>query len=200
MTDTCKGPGQAKGEKCPRKAVAHGWCNSHRYQIRQAGGDESAVKPLLGPHGRKYEDAVRLELRNVHPEVVATFAALGERVPPTDKREKELGHRGARYLVAAFAAGGAKLKASHHPAKVAVTNTLPPRGAAHSRRVDLRHVPKAEADALATLGALIPPAYEGDKNLALRGCRYLIQAFHEGGVRFLASHAPKDLTPARQSA
>lgn len=200
MIDTCKGPGKAKGEKCGRRAVALGYCTTHRAQMREAGDDETALRPILGPHGRKYEDAVRLELRNTSQEVMNSLSALGLRVPPLDKRETRTANRGARYLVSAFAAGGAKFKASHDPSKVAVTNGLPKRGEAHSCRLDLRHVPAEEAAKLMTLGRLIPTAYEGDRNLALRAARYLFQAYHEGGVRFLASHAPKDLTAPRQSA
>lgn len=194
MTDTCKGPGKAKGEKCGRRAVALGYCTTHRAQMREAGDNEKALRPILGPHGRKYEDAVRLELRNTSVHVMTTLAALGTAVPPTDKRETQYANRGARYLVSAFAAGGAKFKKSHDPVWMTPTNGLPKRGEAHSCRLDLRHVPRGEAAALEALGALIPPAYEGDKNLALRAARYLFQAFHNGGVRFLASHAPKELT------
>lgn len=198
--ETCPGPGPMKGEKCGRPIAAGEHCVSHRQQLRAADFDESALRPLLGPHGKRYEDAVRLELRNVPPEVIATLAALGEKVPPTDKRQEVPAYRGARYLVTAYAQGGAKFYASHDPAKAKISAPLAQYGKAIAGRVDLRKVPRHEAEALEALGAKILPARKLDQNLALRGVRWLVQAYHDGGLRLLSSHMPKDLTPPRQSA
>lgn len=189
---TCRGPSDVKGQQCGRKVVAHGLCSSHCHQRRQAGGDESALRPIRGPHGQVYgEGSIRLELRNMAPEVVATLAELGAKVPPTDKREEVAANRGARYLAKAWAEGGAKFYAAHAPGRAVRPPGIQKRGESHKGRVDLRHVPEAHAKALEALGDTLEPLHQRDANLPLRGMRHLIQAYHEGGLRLLASHAPK---------
>jgi len=152
----------------------------------------AALKPLLGPHGRRYDDgAVRLEVRNVTPEAEKMLADLGSRVPLVDKRESNPVNRGARHLVTAHTANGLKFKAAWAP-RLIDGPTLPTyeRGEAPVSRVDLRHVPKEEHDALVTLGSLVEPVNAKDTNAALRGLRYLIHAYEHGGLRLLGEWNP----------
>lgn len=186
----CKGPGNTKGETCGRPVRRKGLCSSHVSQLPK-GGTEPVLRPLLGPHGKKFHDASRLELRNMSPAVVATLQALGARLPATDKRETDTANRAARHLVRAYLEGGAKFKASHDPDKVAPTFAAAKAGTGDKGRVDLRHVVGAEVEAMRTLGAKVGADDKRAANLPLRGTRYLLQAYATGGVRLLASHAPK---------
>jgi hypothetical protein len=183
VTRTCEGPGH-DGKACDKTVRSGVLCPGHTWQKKTHG----VLKPLLGPGGQKYVNAVKLEIRNLPKEHAFTLFKEGAKMPPRDARDTSFEGRTARWLVTAFTDGGAKLLKSHRPEK-----TLPL----------LARVPSAEAEALCimadakerealeALGALIPPAHKRDNLLAARGLRHLLRAYHEGGLRILASHAKK---------
>lgn len=186
----CPGPGH-NGETCGRPVVSNDLCHNHSRHYREGGYSLEALKPLCGPHGRKFEaGAVRLEVRNVPGIVMEALELLGEKLPPTDKREVDPRNRAARHLAAALAAGAVKFKAAWDPVKKPMPLPVYEYGKAPTGRVDLRHVPEAERKALEALGARVTPPFEGHTNTALRGIRYLIHAYANDGLRLLGDFAP----------
>lgn len=187
----CPGPGKAPGETCGRPVVSNDLCHNHSRHYREGSYSLDALRPLCGPHGRKFEPgAVRLEVRNVPGLVMEALQVLGEKLPPTDKREVDPRNRAARHLASALAAGAVKFKAVWDPSRKPMPLPVYEYGKAPSGRVDLRHVNEAERKALEALGASVLPHVVGYANHALRGIRYLLHAYANDGVRLIGDFAP----------
>lgn len=180
----CEGPGK-DGTACDKRVRSGVLCPGHTWQLKTHG----VLKPLLGPGGQKYVNAVKLEIRNLPKEHAFTLFKEGAKMPPRDARDTSFEGRTARWLVTAFTEGGAKFLKSHRPKKTA---TAPPARVSSSDATAVCIMADAkEREALEALGALLPPAHKRDNLLAARGLRYLLRAYHEGGLRILASHAKK---------
>lgn len=179
---SCEGPGH-NGKACDRVARSGTLCPGHAWQKKTHG----VLKPLLGPGGQKYVNAVKLEIRNLPPEMAVSLWRLGTTLPATDERESKVQNRAIRHLVTAWAEGRARLKASHHTDKA----TAPPaKRMGHVAMVCIA-VDTKEANALKCLGHALPLSHRRDLRPEMRGVRWLIQAYHEGGLRILAHHAKK---------
>lgn len=114
---TCRGPGREGKKRCGREVRCKGLCTTHYYQWRQGGQQDSALRPIAGPAGKRVENPQYLMLTGIDADSMDALTALGEKVAPTDPRQVSAPLRALRHFTRAVVAGEVEFTGPYKLAK-----------------------------------------------------------------------------------